>query len=162
LIGNSPTTSADRIVISPDATQLWISKDSTLWICNIVDGSILNTITLQTPSLGSVEQYGGMELHPSNGYLYVASGQAIYKCLASLVTLVATNIVLTKIANKPAISSYITDITFSNDGEMIIADYVDSNTSKIFRVNYTDPVINYDLLAENDGLIDAMGSGTGI
>lgn len=162
LVGTAPTTNICRIAISPDATKLWLSKDSSLWICNISDGAILNTVTLKSTTLADIDAYGGMELHPTNNRLYLASGSAIYYCDASAINTTDTIAYFYRISTKPVISTYITDITFADSGEMFIADYKSAISSRIFMVNYEEPIITYTLMAEENELIEALSSGTGL
>lgn len=161
-VSAAPSINIDRIAISTDATKLWLSKDSTLWVCNIANGTVLNTITLKSSTLASIEQYGGIEIHPTNGHFYLASGQAIYRGNVSAINVSDPIVYITKIANKPLSSNYITDITFAESGEMFISDYQSATSSNIYMVNYKDAIITYKVVATLNQLVDAMGSGTGV
>lgn len=162
LISNAPSINIDRITISPDGTKLWLSKDSVLYVCDIVTGTLDNTINIRLNSLASIESYGGMAIHPTNNKLYIASSKAIYQANTSDVTLIASTLYVTKIANLPSISNNITDICFSNSGEMFVTDDNLSSESRIFQVNYENDIVTYNLISTYNRLIDAMGSGTGI
>lgn len=159
LVLATPSINLDRLTISPDKTKLWLSKDSVMYVCDMA-GALQNTMNIKLNSLASIESYGGMALHPTNGGLYIASGQAIYRCNANDVNGVDSTLYVVKIANKPSISNNITDICFAESGEMFITDD-NSSASRLFKVNYEEQIITYDLVKTYDVLIDAMGSGTG-